>query len=214
MNLTIFPQDIISNMNQNQIILGPHRVLPGRLSVSRSFGDIEAKHPKFGGMPNVITAVPDIISFRIDDSIDFIILGCDGIFDQLSDKDIANCVWMTMKESNRAKNLHLQCSMAVDMVIKTSLTRKTLDNVTCVLIAFENMEKMFNKSEMEIMEKTNSDKNKVIYTSNIHNSSGSGGNHHDQMLNTNYKFSYNNDYLNNKGDGLPMMSNIYDRNKK
>jgi hypothetical protein len=25
--------------------LGPHRVFPGRLSVSRTFGDIEAKHP-------------------------------------------------------------------------------------------------------------------------------------------------------------------------
>lgn len=26
-----------------QILLGPHRVMPGRLSVSRTFGDIEAK---------------------------------------------------------------------------------------------------------------------------------------------------------------------------
>ena len=29
-----------------QYLLGPYRVLPGRLSVSRTFGDIEAKHPK------------------------------------------------------------------------------------------------------------------------------------------------------------------------
>ena len=31
------------NTNNQQVILGPFRVLPGRLSVSRTFGDIEAK---------------------------------------------------------------------------------------------------------------------------------------------------------------------------
>ena len=38
------------------IILGPFRVLPGRLSVSRTFGDIEAKFEKYGGKPGVVIA--------------------------------------------------------------------------------------------------------------------------------------------------------------
>ena len=32
------------------MLYGPYRVLPGRLSVSRTFGDIEAKFEKFGGV--------------------------------------------------------------------------------------------------------------------------------------------------------------------
>jgi protein phosphatase 2C family protein 2/3 len=36
------------------------RVFPGRLSVSRTFGDIEAKVRLFGGIPNVISAEPEI----------------------------------------------------------------------------------------------------------------------------------------------------------
>lgn len=44
---------------------GPMRVLPGRLSVSRTFGDIEAKLRKFGGIPGVIVADPDIKEFRL-----------------------------------------------------------------------------------------------------------------------------------------------------
>jgi protein phosphatase 2C family protein 2/3 len=161
MNLNIFSQDVINTLNKNQIILGPHRVLPGRLSVSRSFGDVEAKLPKSGGNPNVVTAIPDIISFKIDSTLDFITLGCDGIYDQLSDQDVAQCFWMTMKDSLKAQNLHLQCGMAVDMIIKTSLVRKSLDNVTCVFIAFDNLERVFNKSsDTEIIEKTNSDKAK------------------------------------------------------
>jgi|TARA_B110000285_G_C15122823_1_gene618251 protein phosphatase PTC2/3 len=58
------------------IIYGPFRVFPGRLSVSRTFGDIEAKRERFGGNPNVVVATPDIMEFTIDDSMDFLLLGC------------------------------------------------------------------------------------------------------------------------------------------
>ena len=60
---------------------------------------------------------------------------------------------MTMNNSVKAKNLHSQSGLAVDMVLKTSLCRRTLDNVTCVLICFENFEKMFNNSKT-FVEKT------------------------------------------------------------
>lgn len=45
-----------------ETLLGPHRVLPGRLAVSRTMGDAEAKLPKYGGLPNVISAEPDIFT--------------------------------------------------------------------------------------------------------------------------------------------------------
>ena len=70
----------------------------------------------------------------------------DGIFDQLTDKEVTECVWLTIQESVRGKNLHLQCGVAVDMIIKSSLLRKTLDNVTCVLIVFENFERCYNNN--------------------------------------------------------------------
>jgi protein phosphatase PTC2/3 len=59
------------------LIIGPQRVLPGRLSVSRTFGDLEAKITTLGGNPSVVVAVPEIRSFRIEDGsdCDFIVLG-------------------------------------------------------------------------------------------------------------------------------------------
>lgn len=39
---------------------GPHRVIPGRLSVSRSIGDAHAKIKQLGGNPNVVISKPDI----------------------------------------------------------------------------------------------------------------------------------------------------------
>ena len=68
-------------------------MLPGRLSVCRTFGDPEAKLEFRGGNPNVVKAEPDITSFQISKNHDFIALGSDGIFDKLSDEDAAKCVW-------------------------------------------------------------------------------------------------------------------------
>ena len=65
------------------MIFGPHRVFPGRLSVSRTFGDIEAKREKYGGNPNVVIATPEIKEFLIDDKMDFLLLGCKINFDSL-----------------------------------------------------------------------------------------------------------------------------------
>ena len=58
-----------------QTIIGPHRVFPGRLSVSRTIGDLEAKDPELGGNPSVVIATPEIKCFKISPEHDFIILG-------------------------------------------------------------------------------------------------------------------------------------------
>jgi serine/threonine protein phosphatase PrpC len=79
------------------MLYGPFRVLPGRLSVSRTFGDIEAKVEKFGGLQGVVTAEPEISQFTIDENKhDFIILGCDGIFDRLSSLNVIDSAWSAM----------------------------------------------------------------------------------------------------------------------
>ncbi len=43
----------------------PYRVYPGKLSVSRTIGDMEAKLPKFGGNPKVVISEPDIDVYKL-----------------------------------------------------------------------------------------------------------------------------------------------------
>ena len=56
-------ETLINNFNNpdinGKILIGPYRVLPGRLSVSRTVGDVEAKLEKFGGIPNVVISEPE-----------------------------------------------------------------------------------------------------------------------------------------------------------
>jgi len=85
----------------------------------------------------VVVATPDIKSFRISEDHDFIVLACDGIYDKLSNKETIECVWNSVKDV-RSQNIHQQTGLGVEYILKNSLLRRTLDNVTVVLVAFEN----------------------------------------------------------------------------
>lgn len=74
--------------NNMQIIVGPYRVFPGRLSVSRTIGDIEAKNERLGGNPLVVIPTPEIKCFKIRNNYDFIVMSCDGIYEKLNNQDV------------------------------------------------------------------------------------------------------------------------------
>lgn len=57
---------------------------------------------------------------------------------------------MTTKSSTRGKNIHIQCSLAVDMIMKTALARRTMDNVTCVMVAFKGFERIFTPIDVPL----------------------------------------------------------------
>lgn len=46
-------QSMLTTKNGN-VLPGPYRVNPGRLSVSRAFGDIQAKDEQYEGLPGVL----------------------------------------------------------------------------------------------------------------------------------------------------------------
>ena len=81
-------------------VMGPLRVSPGKLSVSRTIGDIAAKDPKFGGNPNVIISIPEIKYFDNSDKNDFILIFCDGVYEKLKNKDIIDCLWKEISKKN------------------------------------------------------------------------------------------------------------------
>jgi serine/threonine protein phosphatase PrpC len=79
-------------------------VLPGRLLVSRSFGDIEAKEKEFGGKKDVIIVQPEVCMVEIKpDFHDFLVIGCGGIFETLQNKDVLQTLWDTIKVNRRSE---------------------------------------------------------------------------------------------------------------
>ena len=100
----------------------------------------------------MVVCKPDIEAFKITKDHDFIILGCDGIFDKLSNEDCSSCVWNSVSIDNKdqklAQNVHQQSGLGVESILKNSLYRQSLDNVTVVMIAFQNFKRtVFGKSK-------------------------------------------------------------------
>ena len=120
----------------------PWRVLPGRLSVSRTFGDIQAKTEKFGGKSGVIIPVPDITEFDLNENFDFMVIGCDGIFDVISNEQIFD-IWKIVLNEQRYKDfdndeldINVLCGDFADAIIKSSLFKNSYDNVSCIVVVF------------------------------------------------------------------------------
>ena len=172
-------QTVINNIENGdlngKILIGPYRVLPGRLSVCRTIGDAEAKLVKFGGNPKVIISEPEIFFYDLKkENLDFFILGCDGIYDQMSNKEVLDCAWMVLNEKNHilvkdCKNLHNQSGLIVDLILKSSLARKSFDNVTCLFIALKDL------GIKEMNDNENNFKNNEAISQNDERINGSNG---------------------------------------
>ncbi len=59
-----------------------------------------------GGNPKVLIAVPEIKSFKIKEEYDFIVIGCDGIFDKLSSKEVIKYIWRSSNDHHNNDTLH------------------------------------------------------------------------------------------------------------
>ena len=145
----------------------PWRVLPGRLSVSRTFGDIEAKLERFGGKKGVITPYPDVTEIELNNEFDFMVIGCDGIFDVLSNEDLFDIWNIVLKErkmdENTFRNMEKNNEIDIDhlcgdfagLIIKSALAKNSFDNVSCIVIVFnihnydnENIDYCINSEEI------------------------------------------------------------------
>ena len=130
----------ISN-NKNSSIIGPLRVSPGKLSVSRTIGDIEAKNPKFGGNPNVIISIPEIKYFDNTDKNDFILIFCDGVYEKLKNQDIIDCIWKEIKTKKFA-DIHNMAGYTVEKLINKCIQQDSSDNLTVIMICLKSYDKL------------------------------------------------------------------------
>jgi hypothetical protein len=69
----------------------------------------------------------------------------------LSNKEIINSIWMTTQENVKLDDVHQQCSLSNDFLIKSCLNRKCLDNITLVVVAFENFERIFSYPDYPVL---------------------------------------------------------------
>eukprot|EP00347_Sterkiella_histriomuscorum_P023809 403333314 len=145
--------------------IGPVRVLPGRLSVSRTFGDAHAKLEQFGGNPKVVVAVPDITHFKLQENVhDFIMICSDGIFDRMNTEEAIGFAWqmdyhlnsytnqIVNHDPSQPFNINEISGQCVERVLKAGMVKESLDNLSVVMIAFKNFTKFVDNMNSQSLQ--------------------------------------------------------------
>lgn len=76
------------------------------LNLSRAIGDLEYK--RNNALPadqQLIIAFPDVISRPLSKDDDFILMGCDGVWETLSEKEIVDFIYAKLKEKTPLKTI-------------------------------------------------------------------------------------------------------------
>ena len=128
-----------------------YRIYPCDLSVSRTIGDPKAKMKHLGGFHNQIISTPEIFTFECNNSCDFIIMGCDGIFDMLSNNEIIDCAWYAIQntDKDRRNDINMVSLDICNMVIKNAMDKMSGDNLSVIVIGLEGLEKYINNKMLK-----------------------------------------------------------------
>lgn len=113
----------------------------GNLNLTRAFGDLKYKQKKeFPPEDQPITSNPDTYEYPLPNDADFIIMGCDGIWEKKSNEEMVE--WVYAQIGNNKKNANLQQIIA-ELLQKECLSEDHsqsnglgCDNMTAILIIF------------------------------------------------------------------------------
>jgi len=125
----------------------------GNLNLTRGFGDLEYKQNKnLKPEEQMITANPDIKVVDFTNDMDFVIIGCDGIWDCLKNQEACDFVKERLKKNPDIKISKIIEEM-LDSIVAKDLYNDTgvgCDNMTCIVIVFKkdkNKEKENDKDK-------------------------------------------------------------------
>ncbi|KAF3637848.1 putative protein phosphatase 2C 22 [Capsicum annuum] len=101
--------------------------LNGQLSVARALGDWHIKGPK--GSKGPLSSEPELEELVLSEDDEFLIMGCDGLWDVMSSQYAVTIVRKELMLHNDPE----QCSKEL---VREALKRNTCDNLTVLVVCF------------------------------------------------------------------------------
>eukprot|EP00828_Plagiopyla_frontata_P006786 TRINITY_DN13053_c0_g1_i4.p2 TRINITY_DN13053_c0_g1~~TRINITY_DN13053_c0_g1_i4.p2 ORF type:complete len:342 (+),score=68.12 TRINITY_DN13053_c0_g1_i4:45-1070(+) len=109
----------------------------GNLNLSRALGDLEYKKSKEKSKAEqIISCVPEIIERTIDETFNYILMGCDGIFEMLSNESLFEYIYNQMRSTE--DNLALTVENLLEQIIAPNTQQGIgCDNMSAILLKFD-----------------------------------------------------------------------------
>nr|AAC36698.1 protein phosphatase-2C [Mesembryanthemum crystallinum] len=105
--------------------------LNGVLSVSRALGDWDMKLPKGSASP--LISEPELRQIILTEDDEFLIIGCDGIWDVISSQQAVSIVRWGLKR-------HDDPEQSAKDLVNEALRRHTIDNLTVIIVCFSSID--------------------------------------------------------------------------
>jgi protein phosphatase 2C family protein 2/3 len=109
------------------------RIYPGGLTLTRTFGHIDAKSKVFGGSPKVILSHPDVHYFKLTQEHDFILIGSSGTFQSLTNQELLRHFYSSV----RGEGVQERLGTALSETLQQAVEKEAGENVSVLAVAFE-----------------------------------------------------------------------------
>lgn len=114
----------------------------------------------------MIICDPEIRVFKLKDNFDFLLIGCDGIFERLNNKQLIDTVWDRISEQTTSKqpdqitppgryksitgsnfhyDEHVAAAEGVEMGLREVAVSRSLDNITILILGLKGLKKTIKK---------------------------------------------------------------------
>lgn len=125
--------------------------IEGKLNLSRAIGDLCFKNnSKLKPYEQAVTCYPEINKYKITDDMEFIVMGCDGIWDCVDIQKFCNHISLELKIGLKSPS-EIISSLMDNLISRTKECKSNLktpslapigtDNMTCTLLVFKNERK-------------------------------------------------------------------------
>ena len=103
--------------------------LNGELSVTRALGDWDMKRTPHGSSKSPLISEPEIKQTTLTEEDEFLVMGCDGIWDVLTSQEAVSIV-------KRGLNRHDDPARCARELVMEALRLNSFDNLTAVVVSF------------------------------------------------------------------------------
>ena len=109
-----------------------------QLAVARSFGDIELKQPVA-----LLSADPDVHIRTIGPQDQAVVIGCDGVFDVLSNEEVVQLLaaeGAPLSLSQPLFNADATPKQAAGRIVRRAYEQGSTDNISVIVVGLEHVE--------------------------------------------------------------------------
>ena len=115
--------------------LGPKRVFPGGLAVSRSIGTIKCKLKQLNAIPGAVLSTPDITFIQPENGIQWFIMASDGLWDYYPNSiQLASLIVKKITSGSGPTSAEEMSSHILNILRSNKSLRRPPDNATILVI--------------------------------------------------------------------------------